>query len=61
MYALKAWVAAFGTTVTALSAAFADDILSNNEVAGIISTVVLAIFTVIGVYQARNSGTPNTR
>jgi hypothetical protein len=50
----KAWTAALGTVVTALSAAFADNVLSNNEIAGVVSTVVLGVLTVYAVYKVPN-------
>jgi len=52
--AAKAVVAAVGTAVTALSAAFADNILNDNETAGLVSTIVLAVLTVYGVYKTDN-------
>lgn len=54
MYAAKAVVAAVGTVVTALSAAFADNVLDNSEIGGIISTVVVGILTVVAVYRVPN-------
>lgn len=56
----KAWVAGVGTVVTALSAAFADDVLSDNETAGLISTAVLAALTIYGVYKTRNADNGDT-
>jgi hypothetical protein len=50
----KAVVAAIGTVVTALSAALADEVLNNNEIGGLVSTVVLAGITVYGVWKVRN-------
>lgn len=54
MRTAKAWVSAVGTVVTALSAAFADDVLSNNETAGLVSTAVLAALSVYAVYKTPN-------
>lgn len=54
MRTAKAWVAAVSSVVTALSAAFADDILSNSEVGGLVSTVVLAALGVYAVYKIPN-------
>lgn len=56
--AAKAYVAAVGSVVTALGAAFADDVLGDNEVAGLVSTVVLAALTVYGVYRTPNATQP---
>jgi hypothetical protein len=57
MTAAKAWVAALGTIVTALSAAFADDVFNGNDAAAVVSTVVLAIVSVVGVYRVPNAKT----
>lgn len=54
MYAAKAIVAAVGTVVTVLSAAFADNVLDNSEIGGIISTIVVGILTVVAVYRVPN-------
>ena len=51
----KAWVAAIGTTVTALAAVFADNIFDGNEAGGLASVVVAAVLTVYGVYKTPNS------
>jgi hypothetical protein len=54
MKAAKAWVAALGTVVTALSGAFADDVFNGNDAAAVTSTVVLAIVAVVAVYRVPN-------
>jgi hypothetical protein len=54
MTAAKAWVAALGMVVTSLSAAFADDVFNGSDAAAVVSTVVLAIVSVIAVYQVEN-------
>ena len=54
MYAAKAWVAAVGTVVTALSAAFADDVFNGNDAAAVVSTVVLGVVSVVSVYRVKN-------
>jgi hypothetical protein len=54
MTAAKAWVAALGTVVTALSAAFADDVFNGNDAAAVVSTVVLGAVSVISVYRVPN-------
>lgn len=54
MTAAKAWVAALGTVVTALSAAFADDVFNGNDAAAVVSTVVLAVVSVVSVYRVPN-------
>lgn len=50
----KAWMTAVSSVVTATSAAFADDVLGGNEVAGLASTLVLAALGVYGVYKVEN-------
>ncbi|WP_433114305.1 hypothetical protein [Micromonospora sp. CA-246542] len=50
----KAYVTAVSSVVTALSAAFADDVLGDNEVAGLVSTVALAALGVYAVYKVPN-------
>lgn len=52
--AAKAYVTAASSVVTALSAAFADDVLGDNEVAGLVSTVVLAGLGIYAVYKTPN-------
>jgi hypothetical protein len=47
-------VAALGTIVVALSAAFADNVFNGNDAAAVTSTVVLAVASVIGVYRVKN-------
>jgi hypothetical protein len=54
MRAAKAWVSAAGMVVTALTAAFADDVFNGNDAAGVVSTVVLAIVSVVAVYRVPN-------
>lgn len=51
----KAIAAATGTVVTALTAAFADDVLSVDETGQIVATVVTAALTVYAVYKVRNA------
>lgn len=53
----KAIVAAIGTITTSLSAALADEVMNNNEIAGLTSTVVLAVLTVWGVWRVENKET----
>lgn len=53
--AAKAYVTAVSSVVTALSAAFADNVLGDNEVAGLASTVVLAGLGVYAVYKTPNA------
>jgi hypothetical protein len=48
---LKAVAAAVGVTVTALTAAFADNVLSHNEIAGVVSTVVAGALSVYAVWK----------
>jgi hypothetical protein len=56
MRAAKAWIAAAGMVVTALSAAFADEVLNFNEV-GVLVTVVLEAVALVGaVYATPNAG-----
>ena len=50
----KAVVAGAGTIVTALTAAFADDVLSTDEVGTILATTLTAVFTVWGVWYVKN-------
>jgi hypothetical protein len=57
--AAKATVAAIGTVITALAAAFADDVLSHNEVAGLVSTVVLGAISVYSVWKVPNREVPS--
>lgn len=57
MTTAKAWVAAVGTVVTSLSAAFADNVFDGNDAAAVVSTVVLGIFSVFAVYRVPNKGT----
>lgn len=54
MTATKAWVAALGTVVVALSGAFADDVFDGNDAAAVMSTVVLGIASVFAVYRVPN-------
>jgi len=50
----KALVAAAGTIVTALSAAFADNVFDGSEVGGVVSTVVTAAIAVWAVWRVPN-------
>ena len=50
----KALVAAAGTIVTALSAAFADNVFDGSEVGGVVSTVVTAGIAVWAVWRVPN-------
>ncbi len=59
--AAKAWVAAVGTTLTALTTALAavslalsDDALNMNEVSAIITAALTAGLTVYGVWRTEN-------
>jgi len=52
--AAKAYVTAVSSVVTALSAAFADDVLGDSEVGGLVSTVVVAALGVYAVYKTPN-------
>ena len=59
--AAKAWVAAIGTTLTALttalaaaSLALADDALDLNEVSAIVTAAITAGATVYGVWRTEN-------
>lgn len=61
MTAVKAWVAAIGTTLTALTVAFAavqaataDGSLDGGDIASIITAAVVCIGTVWGVWRAPN-------
>jgi hypothetical protein len=54
MTAAKAWVTAVGLVVTALSAAFADNVFDGNDAAAVASTVVLGIASVVAVYRVPN-------
>lgn len=54
MRTAKAWVSAVGMVVTALSAAFADDVFSGNDTAAVASTVVVAVLSVVAVYRVPN-------
>lgn len=56
MRTAKAWVAALFSVVTALSAAFADDVFDGNDAAAIASTVVLGAAGVWAVYRVPNKG-----
>lgn len=51
---LKAVVAAVGTVVTALTAAFADDVLNVDEAGNIVAVVVSAGVTIYGVWRVPN-------
>lgn len=50
----KAVVAGVGTVVTVLTAAFADDVVSLDETATLVATLVTAAATVYGVYKVEN-------
>jgi hypothetical protein len=50
----KAIIAAFGTTLTALTVAFADDVLSVEEFGTIASTVVVGAAAVWAVWKVPN-------
>lgn len=50
----KAVVAAVGLVVTALTAAFADDVLSTDEVGNLLATILTAVITVWGVWYVEN-------
>lgn len=56
MRAAKAWVAAIGTVVMALTAAFADDVVDTNEIGLLVTVLIEAALTVLAVYQVRNAG-----
>jgi hypothetical protein len=56
MRAAKAWVAAIGTVVMALSAVLADDLISTNEIGTLAIVGVEAALTIIAVYQVPNAG-----
>lgn len=56
MRAAKAWVAAIGTIVMALSAVLADDLINANEIGTLVTVGIEAALTVIAVYQVPNAG-----
>jgi hypothetical protein len=55
MRAAKAIVAAVGSLVTVLTGALADDVLGTDEIGTVVSTAVVAVITVAGVYATPNS------
>lgn len=55
----KTWVAAVGLVVTALSAAFADDVFNAGEVANVITALVTGAGSVYAVYKVPNKPTGN--
>lgn len=56
MRAAKAWVAAIGTVVMALTAAFADDVFDANDAGMLVTVAIEAVLTVLAVYQVKNEG-----
>lgn len=50
----KAWVSAAGMVATALTAAFADDVLNIGDVEALGSALIVAGIGVYSVYQAKN-------
>ncbi|MBM7788843.1 hypothetical protein [Tenggerimyces flavus] len=54
----KAVVGAVGTVVTALTAAFADNVLGVDELGHVISVVVAAGVTIYGVWRVPNKQVP---
>ena len=54
MKAAKAYVAAAGLVVTALTAAFADNILGVDDVGALATALATAVATVVAVYQTPN-------
>lgn len=53
----KAWMAAVGTLLMALSVAFADDVLSMGETGTIVTVLVESALTVFAVYKVENKPT----
>lgn len=54
----KAVVAAAGTVVTALTAAFADDVVELNELGNVAAVVIAAGVTIYGVWRVPNQEAP---
>lgn len=52
--AAKTVVAAVGTVVTGLSAAFADDVLSVDETGNLVATIIAGVLTVAAVWRVPN-------
>lgn len=50
----KAWVAAVGTLITALSAALSDDVFDINDTTQVVVTLVSAAASVYAVYKVPN-------
>lgn len=55
----KAVASAIGTVATALTAAFADNVFTGNEIASVTSTVVVAILSIYAVYKVPNKPVNN--
>jgi hypothetical protein len=56
MRAAKAWVAAIGTVVMALSAVLADDLINANEIGTLVTVGIEAALTILAVYRVPNAG-----
>lgn len=57
MRTAKAWVAATGALVTALTAALSDDIFNIDDTVQVVVTMVPVIATLISTYAVPNRGT----
>lgn len=51
----KAWVAALGSLLMALSVAFADDVVSVGETGTVVTVLIEAALTVFAVYRVPNN------
>jgi hypothetical protein len=60
MRTAKAWVAATGAVVTALTAALSDDVFDVNDTVQIGITLVPIVATLWATYKVRNRGTITT-
>lgn len=59
MRAAKTLVAAIGTVITALTTAYADDVLSVEEVGTVVSVVIVGIASVYAVWRVPNKPSPD--
>lgn len=50
----KAWVAFFGSILTAFTAGLSDDVFDINDTTQVVLTVVAAAFTLYATYRTRN-------